>query len=120
MKRLEKILCGTLETMLSGRKPRMPDVGGDILSAFLDLSRARSCHAHGPNPITWEAVAAYSQVMGRPVPQHHAAIIMALDDVWMRHASQRLSGSARGGAHDMQPVSQRPLTAALFDAILGG
>lgn len=119
MKRLEKTLCATLEALLAGKKPRMPEVGGDLLGAFLDLSRARSCHAHGPNPITWEALAAYGQVMRRPVPPHHAAIIMALDDVWMSHAAQRMTALSSG--KPVAPkVSTTPLSGDLFDAFTGG
>ncbi|MFC0200835.1 phage tail assembly chaperone [Paracoccus rhizosphaerae] len=119
MAKLEKILCRTLEALLDGKRPRMPDVGGDILDAFLALSRARSYHQHGPNPITWEALAAWSQMMRRPLPPHHAEIIMALDEVWMRDAARRM-GNAASGASPQPMVSDTPLSAGLFDAITGG
>ena len=119
MSKLQKILCATLEASLQGKKHRMPDVGGDILDAFLALSRARSYHQHGPNPITWEALAAWSQMMRRPLPTHHAEIIMALDEVWMRDAARRM-GNAASGAPAQPMVSETPLSAGLFDAITGG
>ena len=118
MQRLEKALCAALEALLAGKKARLPDVGGEIIDAFLALSRARSYHAHGPNPITWDALAAYSSIMHLPIPPHHAQIIMALDDVWMRDASRRMAGQAAAPAAPM--VSSTPLSAALFDAVLGG
>jgi hypothetical protein len=119
MARLEKVLCATLEAMLQGKKARKPDAGGDILDAFMHLSRARSYHQHGPNPITWEALAAYVHVIRRPIPPHHAEIIMALDDVWMRNAGNRVAGQA-SGTPAAPMVSSTPLSAGLFDALTGG
>lgn len=118
MKRLENTLCTALEALLTGQKARLPDAGGELLDAFLALSRARSYHAHGPNPITWEALAAYSSIMRNPIPPHHAQIIMALDDVWMRDAGRRIAG--RAGAPAAPMVSSTPLSRELFDAVLGG
>lgn len=116
MVNLQKTLCATLEAVLEGKRPRMPDAGAEILDAFMDLSRARTYHANGPNPITWEAMAAWSQIMRRPLPPHHAAIVMALDDAWMQHASRRMAGGSATGPL----VSNTPLSAGLFDALTGG
>lgn len=116
MRRLQKALCATLEAVLEGKKPRLPDAGAEILDAFMALSRARTYHAHGPNPITWEAMAAWSQMMRRPLPPHHAAIVMALDDTWMQHLSRRMAG----GSAAAPLVSNTPLSAGLFDALTGG
>lgn len=113
---LQNALCRTLEAVLEGKRPRMPEAGGEILDAFMDLSRARTYHASGPNPITWEAMAAWSQMMRRPLPPHHAAIVMALDDTWMQYATRKMAG----GAAAPSMVSNTPLSAGLFDALTGG
>lgn len=115
MRQLQNALCRTLDAVLEGKRPRMPDAGAEILNAFMDLSRARTYHASGPNPITWEAMAAWSQMMRRPLPPHHAEIVMALDDTWMQHAARRMAG---GGA-TVPLVSNTPLSAGLFDALTG-
>ncbi|CAM3387426.1 hypothetical protein PANO111632_17200 [Paracoccus nototheniae] len=117
--RLQKTLCATLEAALTGKKPRMPDAGGEIFNAFMALSRARSWHQHGPNPITWEALAAWSQLMRRPLPPHHAAIVMALDEVWMKDAARRVAAQT-SGTPAAPMVSSTPLSAGLFDAMMGG
>ncbi|TNH41272.1 phage tail assembly chaperone [Paracoccus haeundaensis] len=117
MSNLENALCRTLEAVLEGKRPRMPDAGEDILDAFMALSRARTYHSHGPNPITWEAMAAWSQVMRQTLPPHHAKIVMALDDVWMQHAGRRVAGAAAAPAAPM--VSATPLSAGLLDAMMG-
>lgn len=113
MSKLKTHLCKALKAHLTGGKARVPDGGREMLDAFMALSRARSWHAHGPNPISWEAMAAWSRIMRVPVQPHHAEIIMALDDVWMSHAMQR--NNAPEGVKKIPQMSKQPLTAALFD-----
>ncbi|MCA0847189.1 hypothetical protein LCL92_07850 [Salipiger thiooxidans] len=72
------------------------------------LSRARSCGAAGPNPISYPEIAAYAQLMRMPLEPHHVETLAAMDAVWM----QRVYARAKGG-----PSAQ--LTAAAFDAFLG-
>ena len=112
---LKKHLCATLEARLKGQRVTMPEVGAELLDAFLALSRARSNGPHGPHPITWEALAAWSQVMRVPVQPHHAEIIMGLDDVWMTHATQR----APEGVKTLPPRSEHALTTGVLDAMIG-
>lgn len=113
---LQNALCRTLEAVLEGKRPQMPEASGYILDAFMDLSRARTYHASGPNPITWKAMAAWSQMMRKPLPPHHAAIVMALDNTWMQHANRRMAG----GSVAAPSVSNTSLAAGLFDALTGG
>ena len=118
MKRLKKQLCTALRAHLVGGKAPLPEVGRLLLDAFNALSRARSYTGAGPNPITWEALAAWSQVMRVPVQPRHAAIIMTLDQVWM-DAAYRQTAKTPEGIKTPPPVSAQPLTAALFDVIAG-
>ncbi|RMC35357.1 hypothetical protein C9E81_08935 [Paracoccus alkanivorans] len=113
MSNLKTNLCKALKAHLTGGKARVPDGGREMLDAFQALSRARSWHQHGPNPISWEAMAAWSQLMRVPIEPHHAEIIMALDNVWLNHAMQR--NNAPEGVKKIAPISEQPLSAALFD-----
>lgn len=115
MDQLGKQLCGALEARLKGRQACVPDAGAGLLDAFLALSRARSCGPHGPNPITWEAIDAWSRVMRIPIGPNHAEIIMAMDDVWITHAMQR----APEGVKTLPPMSDHPLTKGVLDAMIG-
>lgn len=115
MSRLRKQLCTALEARMNGQKARTPDAGAELLDAFLALSRARSIGPHGPNPITWEALAAWSQVMRVPIRPDHAEIIMALDDVWMTRTMKR----APEGVKTLPQVSKHPISAGLLDAMIG-
>lgn len=117
MSRLRKQLCTALEARLTGQKARTPDAGAELLDAFLALSRARSIGPHGPNPISWEALAAWAQIMRVPIQPDHADIIMALDDVWMTHATRR--SKAPEGVKTLPPMSKHPLSVGLMDAMIG-
>lgn len=115
MDRLRKQLCATLDARLQGRRHRAPDAGAELLHAFIALSRARSHGPHGPNPIRWEAIDAWSRIMRVPIQPQHAEIIAALDDVWMRHAMQRSEDRVK----TLPPISEHPLSAGLMDAMIG-
>lgn len=116
MERLKEQLCTALRGLLRQERPKVPEGGDTLLMAFLELSRARSYHTHGPNPISWEALAAWSRIMRQPLEPHHAEIIMALDAVWMEDATRRMAAPA--GMNVARP-SATPLSPELFDAIMG-
>ena len=118
MKRLEKQLCAALKAHLAGSKAPLPEAGRVLLDAFNALSRARPYSSAGPNPITWEALAAWSRLMRVPIEPRHAAIIMALDQVWL-DAAYGPGRQAPEGVKTLPPVSAQPLTAALFDLTAG-
>lgn len=118
MNRLKSQLCAALKARLAGGKPALPEAGRPLLDAFNALSRARGYNGTGPNPITWEALAAWSRLMRVPIEPHHAEIIMALDQVWLDDA-YRQAAKAPDGTKTLPPVSAQPLTAALFDVTAG-
>ncbi|MDB6179558.1 hypothetical protein PAF17_18975 [Paracoccus sp. Z330] len=115
MDRLGRQLCAALEGRLKGRTVYVPDAGAELLDAFLALSRARSCGPNGPNPITWEAIDAWSRVMRVPILPRHAETIMAMDAVWMAHAMQRTPE----GVKTLPPMSEHSLTTGALDAMIG-
>lgn len=117
MNQLKKQMCAALKTILAGGRAEVPSAGQQIMDAFLALSRARSIGPLGPNPISWEAVAAWVALMRVPLEPRHVDIIMALDDVWMSHAFSRAERA--DGVKPLPPISQQPLTAALLDAVMG-
>ena len=118
MDRLKKQLCAALKARLAGGTSPLPEAGLPLMDAFGALSRARSSNPHGPNPITWEALAAWSQLMRVPLEPHHVDIIMALDAAWIEDA-YRTDKQAPGGVKPLPPMSQHPINAALLDAMLG-
>lgn len=85
--------------------------------AFLDLTRARTWHAHGPNPITFSDIVAYSHVMRLPLALPHAEVIRAMDDAWLEHMARKAGGGA--GQNTVPQGQRQALTPQMFDAVFG-
>jgi hypothetical protein len=117
MSRLSEQLCAALTRHLSGGGARPPEAGVFLWNCFLTLSRARSYNPHGPNPISFEAVEAWSRLMRVPVEPHHVETILAMDEAWMGHAYARRN--VPEGVKTLPPVSQQPITATLLDLMMG-
>lgn len=115
MDRITEALRAALEGMMEGHKVRLPDGGQDLFNGFLQLSRARSFNGAHPNPITWEALAAWAQMMRWPLEPHHAEIIMALDETFLSVTSRKITGQ-QGGVPVVSP-SKGNLTPEAFDAL---
>lgn len=113
--RFNELLKDALRSNLdTNSKPNIPAGGGEIWRWFNDLSRSRSYHAAGPNPITYTEIAAYCLSMRIPMRPHHIDAIRMLDDVFLNFI------------HGSKPSAVRPerkssgaLTAGLFDAMFG-
>lgn len=118
MSSFKQQLCDALDAKMKGRNADVPEGGEPLISAFLDMSRARSWSSIGPNPISWSDLAAWSQVMQVPIQPHHADIIKALDYVWMADAARR-QGNAPEGVKTLPPISDHPISAALLDVMMG-
>lgn len=118
MDRLKKQLCAALKARLAGGTTPLPEAGLPLWEVFGALSRQRSYNGVGPNPITWEALAAWLQLMRVPLEPRHVDIIMALDAVWIEDA-YRTDKQAPEGVKPLPPMSQHPINAGLLDAMLG-
>ncbi|KEP68520.1 hypothetical protein DL1_11375 [Thioclava dalianensis] len=115
MSRLQAHLCKALGAILRGQRATIPEAGQHLLSAFLDLSRARRHHAGGPEAISYPEIEAYCRMMRVPLEPHHVAIIVAMDSVWMEWAMSR-SRTPTEGTKTLPPLSKQGITAELFDA----
>lgn len=116
MHRLERLLCEALKAELAGRKHRRPDAGTGLRQVFIQLSAARSYHAHGPNPISFPEIEAYCRLMRLPLRPEHVGIIQSLDRVWMADFYHRRDGGDRKAA---PPVASAPINRDMFDAMFG-
>lgn len=117
LNRLKKQLCAAVMAALTGRKVRPPEAGLELWNAFQRLSATRTYHPAGPNPIQPSEIAAWCQLMRMPLEPRHVDIITAMDAAWLDQAYAR-DRAAPDGVKTLPPVSQVPLTAALFDAVL--
>ncbi|RWR29529.1 hypothetical protein D2T31_10765 [Sinirhodobacter populi] len=117
MVHLQRQLCAALRTQLRGGKVLPPEAGLPLWDAFLDLSGSRTYHAAGPNPIQMTEIAAYCRMMRLPLEPRHVSILMAMDGAWLDHAYS--GAKTPEGVKALPPVSTRPISAALLDAVLG-
>ncbi|PRX11228.1 UNVERIFIED_ORG: hypothetical protein BCL66_102189 [Martelella mediterranea] len=117
MSKLQQQLCTFLRQSLEGGpKVPFPEAGQLIWQWFADLSRARTWHMSGPNPISHSEIEAYARLSGWPIRADHVGIIAAMDQVFLACSSSGANASTRNKG--MQPArSTRPMTATLFDAI---
>ncbi|WP_166486329.1 phage tail assembly chaperone [Cereibacter sphaeroides] len=116
MKRLERQLRAALGKAAAGRNPLVPEAGQVLWQAFWQLSRCRTFHAAGPNPIAWTEIEAWARLMRTPLEPHHVRILAALDDAWLDHLYANRGGTGQA----VQAQSSHPLTPELLDAMFGG
>ena len=119
MKRLEQALCRALAAHLAGGAPRPPEAGVPLWNAFLALSGTRRHNGTGPEAITFGEIEAWCRLMRVPLQPRHVRIIVALDRVWLQHAFNEASTPVPDGVKTLPPVSAHPLTADLFDVVVG-
>lgn len=119
MRRLERQLCETVRKQCRGQRCPVPEAGRDLAQAFGQMASARAWHANGPNPIGFHEIEAWCRLMRVPLKPEHVAIIRAMDNVWIEEFYKKRDQGAGEGMKTLPPISQQPLTAALFDAMMG-
>lgn len=116
---LKTLMVATLKEQIATDKPiRVPAGGAMLWTWFNELSRTRSMHAAGPNPISFEDLAAYVTLRQLEIGQHHIDILLAMDVAYLDHV-RVTSAPPPDGAKVMPPVSRRAISAGLFDAMMG-
>lgn len=114
-----RAMIDALVRSLDTDTPAILPAGGDLLwSWFCDLASCRTMQMAGPNPIGHAEIAAYCQTMRVPMRPHHVAILMAMDRAFLDRAA-RPHQHAPDGVRAAPVISQRPVTAELFDAMFG-
>lgn len=112
--RLQRLLLAALRSQLDDGKARPPEGGIVLWNAFSALSRQRTWHGHGPNPIPVSEVEAFCRLMRLPLEPKHVGIILAMDRAWLDHVMASMKTSTdKPGRH----VSKQGLTPALMDAM---
>lgn len=112
MSQMQRFLCDAVRDGLAGAKCRPPEAVQHLWNAFQRLSATRSYHAAGPNPIQPTEILAWFQLIGWPLDRLRVDILLAMDQAWLEAAYRK---QAPDGVKTLPPVSQHPLTAALFD-----
>jgi hypothetical protein len=114
-----KLLEAKLRQALSaGERVIIPEAGALVWQWFCDLSAGRTWHMAGPNPIAYSEIEAYARLNRWPMRSDHVEAIRALDAVFIDHCSRR-NAPAPEGVKTLPPVSDRPMSGELFDALFG-
>ncbi|MFO1104604.1 MAG: hypothetical protein U1E34_00775 [Amaricoccus sp.] len=93
--RLRRQLVEALQGHLAtGRRPAIPEAGGPLWSAFLDLDATRGFHAAGPQPITFAEIEAWGRLTRTPLEPHHVAILRAMDVALLQHVAEEARKAA--------------------------
>lgn len=68
--------------------PALPDVAVYLWEAFLDLHRGRGYGANGPNPLSWEGIAAWSDLFCIRLSPWEVDTIKTLDSLWIKTVNE--------------------------------
>lgn len=116
--RLEKHLVAALrEHLETRRRVHLPEGGGLLWRAFVELDATRTMHANGPNPISHSEIVAWRQLSRTPLEPHHVRIIRALDAALLDHAHKLAKRTQ--GVDTLPQRSDHGLSPGLFDAVAG-
>lgn len=111
---LKAVLRWQLANLGRNAGPEVPWAAARVWGLFLRLHEGRGGGGFGPSPITYEAMEAFSAITGEPLRPWEVDIIRALDREWLKIVNDRVKPG-----HEAAPVSSRPMSAALFDAVFG-
>ena len=117
MQRLERQLCTAIRKRVLGEKARVPEAGQVLMHAFTRLSHARTWSAHAPNPIGFMEIEAWARLMQVPLRPIDVTIIRAMDSAFLDGWIARRDTHQENGVKRLPPVSQQPISAALFDMV---
>lgn len=81
-----------------------------ILGWFWELDASRTANFHGPNPLAWAEIAAWSRLTGATPQPWEIDILRALDRVRLGH---------KAAPKQAEPTGP-PMTPGLFAAMFGG
>ncbi len=114
-----KLLIEFLKSTLDLKTGHMLPAGRELLwQWFTDLSRARTYNAAGPNPIAYGEIEAYARLHRWPLRPDHITALRQLDDAYLEHAYAKRQGAPEG-VKTLPPLSEHPMTGAMFDALFG-
>lgn len=116
MSDISKLLCAELaRNLTAGDRPRVP-AGGELLWRwFQDLHGTRQVGFSGFQPLTYAEIDAYARLHRLPLEPRHVGILRAMDRAFFAAIDK---AKPPEGVKALPPISSRPMSAALFDAVM--
>lgn len=100
----------------AGKKVAVPTAGRQVWDYFKDLDRQRTGNGFGLNPITFEAIKAWSDLRGVTLRQWQIDAILELDLKRRVLAAEKAEDAQSGEV----VMTEQPMTKSLFRSIFGG
>lgn len=120
MSRLIRQLINALKVSCeTGRAPNIPEAGRDLWGIFVTLSRSRTYHMAGPNPVSFSEISEYARLQRWPLQPHHVDVITALDAAWLEYAFRSEAGKCSKGVKALPRHSGQAVNPSVFDAVFG-
>ncbi|NTI41610.1 phage tail assembly chaperone [Rhizobium rhizogenes] len=114
----QNMVAALKESLAMRKAPRLPAGGAMLWRWFLDLNSTRSYHFGGPNSIAYSEIEAYGRLHHIALQEHHIGVLRAMDEAYLERAHARTKPLS-DGTKVMPPISARPISAGLFDAMMG-
>lgn len=116
MSDIQRLLCAEIaRNLAAGDRPRIP-AGGELLWRwFQDLHATRQQGFSGPQAITYAEIDAYARLHRLPMETCHVGILRAMDRAFFEALEK---AKPPEGVKALPPISSRPMSAALFDAVM--
>lgn len=87
-----------------------------ILGWFFELDLTRSAGPHGPEPIGYTEIEAWSRLRDVSLEGWELAALLKMDQRYLQKAQEMMK---IGDNYRSEVVTERPLTMELFDALFG-
>ena len=69
-----------------------PDVAAHIWATFIELHDGRTYGMSGPNPLSYEGIQAWSNLVGLELLPWEIELIKSLDNLWIKTTSEEADG----------------------------
>ena len=116
----DQLIEALRDHLRSTRRPRVPEAGQVLWSAFIEINAARGFGQFGPIPIGFAEIEAWCRVTRTPLAPHHVEIIRAMDAAFVEHFAEAAKGDKTPeGVNKLPQRSAQALSPELFDAALG-
>ena len=117
-RRFERNMAESVERVMDGAPPRIPDGGAELFGLFLDLCAGRQIGAHGPQAIPATEIEATARLARVVLAPRHVAVLRAMDAAWLAKAMQKVAkGTGDEATKALPPKSDHALTPLLFDTV---
>lgn len=118
---LKRHMTKAMAAKQAGKRYAVPEAGMLLWSLYWQIAATRTYHSAGPNPISYQEIAAYCRLHRWPLQPHHIGILRAIDDTLLEGVYDATAVKLDVPSVAPKPLAAaQPITVAAFDAVFGG